>query len=234
MQKHFNKIQRRQKIYFILIFTVLSLLAFQVPISQIIGSTKQFTLFELFAPIGGMFLGPMFGGISAFFVRLLNVILFKQPLNWFAVFQFLPAVLGAVYFGLKTKKSAIIFPVCIALFILNPIGRQAWLYSAIWLAPFVATFYKKNLFLNSLGATFTAHAVGSVIYLYAFGLTPGIWIALIPVVFLERGFFTVGIFTSYFIMNTVLDKLSVLSFAKPLAQFVNKDYVLNLKLFYNF
>lgn len=219
---------QKQKIYFILIFSVLSLLAFQVPISHIIGSSKQFTLFEFFAPIGGMFLGPIFGGISAFVVRFLNVIIQKQQLNWFVVFQFLPAVLGAVYFGLKTKKSAIIFPVCIVLFLLNPIGRQAWLYSAIWLIPFVATFYKKNLFLNSLGATFTAHAVGSTIYLYAFGLTPGIWLGLIPVVFLERGFFTVGIFVSYFVMNTVLDKLSALSFAKPLAQFVNKDYVLNL------
>jgi hypothetical protein len=94
----------------------------------------------------------------------------------------------------------------------------------------VATFYKKNLFLNSLGATFTSHAVGSVIYLYAFGLTPAIWLSLIPVVFLERGFFTVGIFISYFVMNTTLDKLSTLSFAKILVQFVNKDYVLFPKL----
>ena len=183
---------QKQKLFFIIIFTFLSLLAFQVPISHIIGSTKQFTLFELFAPIGGMFLGPLFGGISSFFVSILYVILFKQNFNWLILLQFLPAVLGAVYFGLKTKKSAIIFPICITLFLLNPIGRQAWMYCAIWLAPFVATFYKKNLFLNSLGATFTSHAVGSVIYLYAFGLTPAIWLSLIPVVFLERGFCNSG------------------------------------------
>lgn len=217
---------QKQKIYFIIIFTILSLLAFQVPIAQIIGSNKSFTLFELFAPIGGMFLGPFLGGISAFIVRLLNVILQKQNLDWLALIQFLPAVLGAVYFGLKTKKTAIVFPVCITLFLLNPIGKQAWLYSAIWLIPFVATFYKKNLFLNSLGATFTAHAVGSTIYLYAFSLTPAIWMALIPVVFLERGFFTVGIFASYLVMNTVLDKLSKISFAGFLAQFVNKEYLI--------
>lgn len=214
---------QKQKIYFIIIFTVLSLLAFQVPISHIIGSSKQFTLFELFAPIGGMFLGPLFGGICAFAVRFLNVVLHKQNLDWFAVLQFLPAVLGAVYFGLKSKKSAILFPICIALFLLNPIGRHAWLYSAIWLIPFVATFYKKNLFLNSLGSTFTAHAVGSVIYLYAFGLTPAIWLGLIPVVFLERGFFAVGIFASYYVMNTVLSKISALE------KFSNKDYILTLK-----
>ena len=57
---------QKQKIFFIILFTVLSLLAFQVPISKIIGSSQSFTLFELIAPIGGMFLGPLFGGISAF------------------------------------------------------------------------------------------------------------------------------------------------------------------------
>jgi hypothetical protein len=227
MQKHFYKTQRRQKIYFIIIFTVLSLLAFQVPISQIIGSTKSFTLFELIAPIGGMFLGPLFGGVSAFIVRLINIVLQKQNLDLLVFIQCLPAILSAMYFGLKSKKSAIIFPICIALFILNPIGRQAWLYSAIWIIPFVATFYKKNLFLNSLGSTFTAHAVGSVIYLYAFGLTPAIWLGLIPVVFLERGFFAVGIFASYLVMNTVLSKISALE------KFANKEYLINLKLNFN-
>ncbi len=207
------------------------MLSFQIPISKIIGSTQSFTLFELLAPIGGMFLGPIFGGLSAFFVRLINVVLFKQSLDILTLIRFLPAVLAAVYFGLKTKKTAIVFPICIALFLLNPIGRQAWLYSMIWLLPFVATFFKKKLILNSLGATFTAHAIGSTIFLYAFGLTPQIWLALIPVVLIERGVFTVGIWASYLALNTVLDKISKVEFAKVLSQFVNKDYVLSPKFF---
>jgi hypothetical protein len=197
----------KQKIFFVLLFTGLSLLAFQVPISKIIGSSKSFTLFELLAPIGGMFLGPLFGALSAFFVRLLNSAIFGQALNYLELIKFLPAIGAAAYFGLKTKKSAIIFPICITLFLLNPIGRQAWLYAMIWLIPFVATFFKKRLILNSLGATFTAHALGSVIYLYAYGLTPQAWLALIPVVFIERGIFTVGISLSCLAMNFVLDKL---------------------------
>ncbi len=213
---------QKQKIFFIILFTVLSLLAFQVPISKIIGSSQSFTLFELIAPIGGMFLGPLFGGISAFVVRLINIILFKQNLDLLTVIRFLPAVAGAVYFGMKSKKSAIIFPICIALFLLNPIGRQAWMYSLIWLIPFAATFGKKRLVLNSLGATFTSHAVGSTIFLYAFGLTPAIWLSLIPVVFIERGIFTAGIWISALVFNTILEKLS-------LTQFVNKDYVFSLK-----
>ena len=220
---------QKQKIFFVIIFTVLSLFAFQVPISKIIGSSQSFTLFELIAPMGGMFLGPLFGAVSAFFVRFTNIVLFKQNLDLLTVIRFLPAILAAAYFGLKSKKIAFVFPICIILFLLNPIGRQAWLYPLIWLIPFVATFGKKRLILNSFGATFVSHAVGSTIFLYAFGLTPQIWLSLIPVVFIERGFFTIGIWFSYLLMNTVLDKLAKIQYIKILDQFVNKDYVMSLK-----
>lgn len=224
----------KREILFLVIFTILGLLAFQISISQIIGSTQNFTLFEFLAPIGGMFLGPWLGSVSAFFVRGLNIVFFQQQLDWLTVLRFLPAIMAAVYFGLKTKKSAIIFPICILLFVIHPIGRQAWLYSVIWLIPFVATFFNKRLIFKSLGATFTAHAVGSVIFLYTLGLTPEIWLALIPVVFIERGFFTIGIWASTLALNTILDFLTNFKgvyFLKPL---VNKNYLLNSRFFKSF
>lgn len=224
----------KKKVLFLIIFTVLGLLAFQVSISKIIGSSQSFTLFELLGPIGGMFLGPMLGALSVFVVRVLNAITRHQQLDLLTVIRFLPAILAAVYFGLRSKKTAIIFPICIALFLLNPIGRQAWMYSAIWLIPFVASFFKKRLILNSLGATFTAHAVGSVIFLYSFELTPAIWMGLIPVVFLERGLFTLGIWISYLAFNTGLDRLTNLkpvNFLKPL---VNQNYLVSTRFFKSF
>lgn len=224
----------KRKILFLIIFTILGLSAFQISISRIIGSSQSFTLFEFLGPVGGMFLGPVLGAVSAFFVRVLSIIVSHQPLDFLTIVRFFPTMLAALYFGLKQKKTAIIFPVCIALFLLNPIGRQAWLYSLIWLIPFFATFGKKRLILNSLGATFTAHAVGSVIFLYSFGLTPAIWMSLIPVVFVERGFFTLGIWTSCLALNTVLDKAAnfkAISFLRPL---VNKDYLISLKFFKSF
>ncbi len=224
----------KRKILFSIIFTVLGLLAFQVSISKIVGSSQSFTLFELLGPTGGMFLGPVLGAASTLFVRLLNIAIFHQKLDLLTIIRFLPAILAAVYFGLKTKKTAIVFPVCIALFLLNPIGRQAWLYAAIWLIPFVATFFKKRLILNSLGATFTAHAVGSVIFLYTFGLTPAVWMSLISVVFIERGVFALGIWISCLAFNTVLDKLSSFETAKFLKPFVNKDYLVSAKFFKSF
>lgn len=216
-----------KKILFSIIFTVLGLLVFSVKLSPIVGSGQSFTLFEFLAPIGGMFLGPVLGAVSAFFVRALNVVIFHQPLDWLTIIRFLPAMLAAAYFGLKTKKTAIIFPICIALFLINPIGRQAWAYSLIWLVPFMATFFKNKLILNSLGATFTAHAVGSVIFLYSFGLTPAVWMSLIPVVFIERGVFTVGIFLSCLAFNFVLDKITDFKFASYFKPFVKQEFLFN-------
>jgi len=224
----------KRKILFSIIFTVLGFLAFQISISHIIGSSQNFTLFELLGPIGGMFLGPVLGAISAFVVRAFNVIMGHQQLDFLTIIRFLPAMLAAAYFGLKQKKTAIIFPICIILFLLNPIGRQAWMYSAIWLIPFVATFWKKRLVLNTLGATFTAHAVGSVIFLYTFGLTPAVWISLIPVVFIERGIFTLGIWISCLCFNTVLDKLTNLKPVQFLKPLVNKNYLASARFFKTF
>ena len=160
----------KRKILFSIIFIILGLAAFQISIDRIVGSAQNFTLFELIGPIGGMFLGPVLGAVSAFVVYGLNIILFHRSLNLLTLALFLPPMLAATYFGLKQKWTAIIFPICIALFILNPIGRQAWMYSLIWLIPFFATFGKKRLVLNSLGATFTAHAVGTIIFLFFKGL----------------------------------------------------------------
>lgn len=224
----------KRKILFSIIFIVLGLLAFQISIDKIIGSTQNFTLFEFLGPIGGMFLGPILGAVSAFVVYGLNLVVFHKSLDFLTLALFLPPMLAAVYFGLKNKATAIIFPICILLFWLNPIGRQAWPYALIWLIPFVATFFKKRLVFNSLGATFTAHATGSIIFLYAFGLTPAIWLALIPIVFIERGLFTLGIWTSCLGFNTILDKLTNLrpiQFLKPL---VNQNYLVSAKFFKQF
>jgi len=227
-------IMESRKILFLLIFIILSLVAFQIPVNRIIGSNQNFTCFELIAPLGGMFLGPLLGALSTLIVRGTNVFIARQPLDLLTIVRFLPMMLAAIYFGMRGKKMAIIFPFCIVLFLIHPIGRQAWLYPLIWLIPFVATLGKKRLILKSIGATFTAHAVGSVIFLYAFGLTPQIWLSLIPVVFIERGFFTIGIWLSYLTINTALDKLAnirIIHFLKPLA---NQNYLISSKFFKSF
>lgn len=216
---------------FLIIFILLSFGAFQVPVSKIVGSGQDFTLFEFMAPIGGMFLGPLFGALSAFVVRGVNVFISGQTWDLLTIMRFLPMILAAVYFGLKGKKMAIVFPVCIILFLIHPIGRQAWLYPMIWIIPLMATFGKKRLILNSLGATFTAHAVGSTIFLYAFGLTPQIWLGLIPVVLIERSIFAIGIWSSYLVVNTVMNKLVEMKGIKILKPLVNENYLISPSFF---
>ena len=198
----------KKQILFFIFFIILGLASFQISIDRIVGSTQNFTLFELLAPVGGMFLGSVLGAVSALVVSILNIFLFRKPINFLSLALILPPVMAAIYFGFKTKKTAIIFPIAIILFLLNPIG-------------------KKRLILNSLGATFTAHAVGTIIFLYAFGLTPAIWLALIPVVLMERGVFTIGIWASCLIFNFVLDKVTNFKFASSLKPFVKTELLIN-------
>lgn len=221
----------KHKVLFLIIFIILSFIAFQVPVSRIVGSSQDFTLFEFIAPIGGMFLGPLFGAFSAFVVRGVNVFVTDQTLDFLTIMRFLPMILAAVYFGLKGRKIAIIFPVCMFLFLIHPIGRQAWLYPMLWIIPLIASYGKKRLILNSLGATFTAHAIGSTIFLYAFGLTPQVWLGLIPVVLIERGCFAIGIWASYMVINTVLDKLVEVKGIKILKPLVNENYLVSPRFF---
>lgn len=93
-------------------------------------------------------------------------------------------------------------------FNLNPIGRSAWQYSLFWLIPIGTHFFHKNLFVRSLGATFTAHAVGGALWVWAFGLTREMWLALIPQVMIERTLMTIGISLSFVLGTQILKALA--------------------------
>lgn len=87
---------------------------------------------------------------------------------------------------------------CMVLFIAHPVGAQAFPYALYWLIPI--TFYLKkssSLFAQALSSTFIAHAVGSVIWIYALPMTPAAWLALIPIVAVERLCFALGMVLVY-------------------------------------
>ena len=82
---------------------------------------------------------------------------------------------------------------CMIMFSIHPVGNQAMLYTLYWLIPIILFFIPKQiLFTHALTATFIAHAVGSVLWLYSKPATPAFWFALIPVVACERFLFAVG------------------------------------------
>ncbi len=196
----------RKKIVFVVIFAVLSLLAYKINFSPLLGTQNQsFTVFQFFAPATGFFLGPFLGAASVFLSQVTAFVLFGRAFSLFGIARLVPMLLAAFYFGTRKKRLVAVVPLaCMALFVLHPVGRQAWFYSLYWLIPIAATLFKNRLFIKSLGSTFTAHAVGSVAFLYLIPTTPALWVALIPIVFMERMLFAAGISASFVLFNTVL------------------------------
>ncbi|MFH1366658.1 MAG: hypothetical protein ABIH38_01560 [Patescibacteria group bacterium] len=221
----------KHSVIFLIIFIGLGLVFLRIPFSGIVGSSQSFTLFDYIGPTTGLFLGPLFGALSIFLVKIFNTLLGGQSLDFISILRFLPMMLAAVYLGTKTKKNIIIPLLCLILFIAHPQGRIAWYYSLYWLIPVFAVFKKNRLIFNALGATFTAHAVGSVIFLYAFNLPAAVWISLIPIVAIERSLFTLGIWVSYPVFNTILEKLDVKFHLPALKRLTNPNYVYSKKFF---
>ena len=60
---------------------------------------------------------------------------------------------------------------------------------------------------RALGATFSAHAVGGALWIYAFSLPAAVWQGLIPIVAIERSIFALGIAGTYLVFNNALDLL---------------------------
>ncbi|PIR88156.1 MAG: hypothetical protein COU10_00740 [Candidatus Harrisonbacteria bacterium CG10_big_fil_rev_8_21_14_0_10_45_28] len=224
-----NKFLTKKNLYFTAIFTVLGFLALQVPVAQIVGAKGNFTLFDFFGPLAASFIGLVPGLIAIFLTQLANVLVHNTSFFEAAVLiRFFPMLFAAFYFASKSRFTLIIPIAAMVGFLIHPIGASAWLYSTFWLIPIIAYFFKdQSLFLRSLGTTFTAHAVGGVLWLYTFGLSSETWLALIPVVAKERLMFGVGIMVSYLVFNNVLAFLTEKKLVR-LPFLTDKKYLLGL------
>src|SRR3989344_7505468 len=195
-----------KKITLIVIFGALALIALQIPLNELVGSTAKFTLFDSFGPIATAFVGTLPGIVAVFVAQAANFLIHgAQVLDAGTIIRFFPMLFAAWYFA-KPRRINIVIPIlAIIAFNLHPIGRSAWYYSSFWLIPIACEFLReKSLIARALGATFTAHAVGGAAWVWAFGLSKEIWTALIPVVAMERVMFTIGICVTYLAMNNIL------------------------------
>ena len=223
----------KKGLVFLALFTVLALVGMQINFSSIIGQEIQFfTLYQFFGPIAGGFLG-IFGAVAVLGAQIVNYVLVGKEVTLINLVRLLPMVFAALYFGhsgLKGFKDrlGIAVPLLAMLaFWLHPTGQAAWLYALWWVIPVAAKFLPDNLLLRSLGATFTAHCVGSVVWLYTIPMPAEAWLALIPVVALERGLFALGIAGSYVVFTNVL---AALDKTFHISEYVNveKRYLLHL------
>ncbi len=104
---------------------------------------------------------------------------------------------------------------CMALFINNPNGAEAWVYTLYWLIPAgLSLLNYESILAKALQATFVAHAVGSVIWIYSTQTTPEFWIGLIPVVAYERLVSTLVLTLSVYAAKIATSKLSIIRYAK--------------------
>lgn len=204
----------QKQVIFLALFAIIGFITLQIPFTKLAGSNVSFTLFDFFGPIAGAFLGPVLGVVSVLTVELVNVVVKQTPLTTGPIIRLFPMLFAVVYFGLmadkKYKNSRWILAVpllAMIAFTIHPIGRTVWYYSLFWVIPILAYLRKDWLVVRSLGATFTAHAVGGAAWIWALNLPASVWNGLIPIVIQERIVFALGISASYLIIRYMLSFL---------------------------
>ena len=203
----------QKKLLFLAIFTLVGFTSLQVPFNKLLGSNVSFTLFDFFAPMAGAFLGPFFGIVSIFSVMVANNLIKDVPWTTGAIVRLFPTLFAVYYFAAISKKNSskwiLAVPVlAILTFLAHPQGKQVPYYTLFWLIPLIAYKFRSNLYLKSLGATFTAHAVGGAAWIWVFNLPAAVWNGLIPVVIAERLLFATGIAVSFIAVKATLKFLA--------------------------
>jgi len=189
-----------------------------IKLSFVVGShAVMFSASNLCLPLVGLF--GHIGGATCMWACLLAVRLFSAPFTASALAFYVPGYAAALYLATTSRILRCGIPLlAFFLFCIHPVGAQAMLYSCYWFIPMViGAVCGRSLFAQMLGATFTAHAVGSVIWLYTVPMNASTWLALIPLVALERITFAMGMVVAYHAINrlTVWASLLISAFNRP-------------------
>jgi hypothetical protein len=180
-------------------------------VSFMVGS--QFAFFSLaqaITPLAGAFAG--IAGCFAFFGAKLGIAyLLSSQVPFHFLAYHVPGLCASLYWATSVRWLKASVPVlCMGLFLVHPTGSSAALYCLFWLIPIVATYFmKETVFARSVGSTFTAHAVGSVIWLYTVPMNADTWLMLIPVVIIERALFVVGMMGAYRLLSAFMNVLAL-------------------------
>lgn len=202
----------KKKIVFILIFAVLGFILLQIPFTKLLGANTRFTAYDFFSPVAGGFLSTWFGFVAVAVAQLGNFfykLSVGAPLDLALFVRIFPTLFGVLFFATKSRKILLVPIIAIVGFWLNPIGSQVWYFPLIfWLIPVITFFLKERyLFARALGATFTIHSVGGLIWVWAFNLPAAAWQGLIPQVIVERLLFAGGITLSYIFIEMFVENI---------------------------
>ncbi len=168
-----------------------------IKINYLVGSKLAFfSGTNIALPLAG-FLGGTPLAIGITFLRSLSrwLLLGSNPLSF--LFFHIPGVVAAFYWRTSSRIIKIGLPlICMIAFVAHT--PSAWMYSLYWLIPMGIHLSKQeSMFFKALAATFVAHAVGSVIWAYSFAMASATWLALIPVVAVERLLFASAMCACY-------------------------------------
>lgn len=169
---------------------VLIYLSKMIPFNWIVGSYHlTFSCTSMMAPV----IANQFG-FSWIFLFLVSAKLWTTPSILLFLVHRLPLFFGAYAYQKRTVFVNLVLPlVCMILFGIHPIGSAALPYTLYWLIP-VFLFFRSNTNVSrAVSSVFVMHAVGSVIWLYAADIPATTWMALIPLVAVERLIMMVGI-----------------------------------------
>jgi hypothetical protein len=193
-----------------IIFLIIGLVSLSLNFTKLEGSSSHFTFFE--------FVAPSVAGILPLGVAMILVVVAKAlfslltnslVFNLFDVARLFLPLAAVSYFYKKSKFNLIIPVIAIIGFNLHPVGRQAWVFSLLWLIPIAMHLLRdKFLLARSIGATFSQHALGGLLFIYMFPATPEFWIGLIPIVLQERLVFAIGISAFYIFFKELFELLS--------------------------
>ena len=187
----------------IFLFIASKLLAF-MKVSFAIGACwTLFSLRNMISPLAGAFGG--IAGASFFFAsNVMYLLLFKKIITLsYLAYSGIPTFFAGLYWAIPSRMMRAGVPaVCMLLFMLHPVGMVAWPYALFWFVPIaIACMQTSSIFLTSLASTFTAHAVGSVLWLYSTSMGADYWYSLLPIVPVERLLFAVGMTATHMICS---------------------------------
>ncbi len=174
-------------------------------VSFIVGSKAAFfSLSQCLTPLVGRY-GSTQGSLIYFLTRTLLKILLTGTLSFLILLYHIPSFFQSLYFSLITPYSnrpasflaklgfSLLCLMCMIDFTTHEVGKHAFYYSFLWIFPAAMPFIRtNNFFLHALASTFVAHAVGSIMALHINPMIPEVWMALIPLVCIERLLFAVG------------------------------------------
>lgn len=161
-----------------------------VPFNMIIGS--KFTWFSC----SSMALPAL--GFHASLVYVILSIFTKGLLSFHSIMLYgihrLPLIAATRALQKRDWKVSIFLPlIAMILFCMHPVGQSVFYYSWYWFIPIIIYYFvPNNLYSRALSASFLAHAVGSVIWLYFAHVPVQAWTALMPIVPIERLLIAVG------------------------------------------